>query len=368
MAIRKPSALPKFKAQVESVFEQEIVGFTAQCRLSKREADIVLSLIRNVTNSEDIARILGISTHTVNNHLKSIFEKTGTKSKTEILSSFLTYTAEFFESKQLLVRKPCVLVLDSDLASCERIAQGLAERGFKTYSLLDAHRLPEYLGKYPIDCVVCSLELKDSTGLNVLKNLRRHHTNWPHFILAAPSKQTSEPWSLEEALHAGASSVLLQPLELDLLIKTILTQLADVSDRERFLPESSTAPIVIDETNSGEETQIGFGGAFVPMENKAETLAQLGIGSIVDLTVVPATGRRETLRVKGQVVWKRSTESRGLRSGVGIRFMTMSEKDQLVFERYLKENDVTSYIPLGRVEDTARKLLGIPSKVPSTGS
>jgi DNA-binding NarL/FixJ family response regulator len=368
MANRKPSSLPKFKGQVESVFEKEFHGFTAQCRLSKRESDIVLALIRNVTNSEDIARILGISTHTVNNHLKSIFEKTGTKSKTEILSSFLSYTAEFFESKQLLVRKPRILVLDSDLASCERVAKGLAEWGFKTYSLLDAHRLPEYLGKYPIDCVVCSLELKDSSGLAVLKNLRRNYTNWPHFVLAAPSKQTAEPWSLEEALHAGASGVLLQPLDIDILGKTILSHLADVNDRDRFLPESSTPPIVIDDSSADEETQIGFGGAFVPMENNPETLAQLGIGSIVDLTVVPATGRQETLRVKGQVVWKRSTETRGLRSGVGIRFVTMSDKDQIVFDRYLRENDVTSYIPLGRVEDTARKLLGIPSKVPSTGS
>lgn len=368
MANRKASALPKSKGQVESVFEKEFQGFTAQCRLSKRESDIVLSLIRNVTNSEDIAHNLGISTHTVNNHLKSIFEKTGTKSKTEILSSFLTYTAEFFESKQLLVRKPRILVLDSDLASCERVAKGLAERGFKTYTLLDPHRLQEYLGKYPIDCVVCSLELKDFSGLSVLKNLRRNYTNWPHFVLAAPSTQTAEPWSLEDVLHAGASGVLLQPLDIDLLSKTVLSQLADVSDRERFLPESSTPPIFIDESTSVEETQIGFGGAFVPMENRAETLAQLGIGSIVDLTLIPATGRRETLRVKGQVVWKRSTESRGLRSGVGIRFVSMSDKDQMIFDRYLRENAVTNYIPLGRVEDTARKLLGMPSKVPSTGS
>lgn len=368
MATRKSSSLPKSQGQIESVFSQEINGFITQCRLSKRESDIVLSLIRNITNSEEIARTLGISTHTVNNHLKSIFEKTESKSKTEILASFLTFAAEHFESKQLLVRRPGVLVLESDHASCDRLAKGLAEKGFRTYTLLEPNRLEEFVGKYPIDCVVCGLELKDTNGLNVLRNLRKHHSYWPQFILCAPSKQTSEPWSLEEALHEGASSVLMQPLDLELLVKTILSQIADSNGRNRPLVDSSNPAVVIDESHSGEETQIGFGGAFIPMETKAETLAQLGIGSIVDLTLVPATGRSETLRVKGQVVWKRSTESRGLRSGVGIRFVTMSEKDQGVFDRYLRDNEVSSYIPLGRVEDNARNLLRMPGKVTSTGS
>lgn len=368
MATRKSSSLPKSHGHAESVFAQEITGFMLHCRLSKREADIVLSLIRNVTNSEEIGKSLGISTHTVNNHLKSIFEKTDTKSKTEILASFLTYTAEFFETKQLLVRRPGVLVIDSDQPSCERLAKSLAERGFRTYTLLDPKRLEEFIGKYPIDCVVCGFELKDTNGLAVLRTLRRSHAYWPHFVLSAPSKQTNDPWSLEEAMHEGASSVLMQPLDTELLVKTILGQLAEATSRGRVISDASNPPVVIDESQSDEETQIGFGGAFVPMETKAETLAHLGVGTLVDLTMIPAMGRRETLRVKGQVVWKRSAESRGLRSGVGIRFVTMSEKDQTVFDRYLRDNEVSSYIPLGRVEDTARKLLGLADKVHSTGS
>ena len=84
-----------------SVFASEIEGFTSKSKLSRRESDIVVSLIRSITNSEEIAKSLGISTHTVNNHLKSIFEKTSTKSKTEILSTFLRYAADRLQSRSL---------------------------------------------------------------------------------------------------------------------------------------------------------------------------------------------------------------------------------------------------------------------------
>ena len=77
----------------QSVFAGEIDGFAFANKLSPRETDIIISLIRSITNSEDIAKTLSISTHTVNNHLKNIFEKTKTNSKTEILASFLRYTA-----------------------------------------------------------------------------------------------------------------------------------------------------------------------------------------------------------------------------------------------------------------------------------
>src|SRR5688500_10814460 len=117
------------ESQAPLFFASEIEGFTTTFRLSRRECDIVVSLVRHITNSEEIAKSLGISTHTVNNHLKSIFEKTGTKSKTEILSSFLRFAADRLQSRSLFVRRPRILVIDDEPMVCDIVATGLADRG-----------------------------------------------------------------------------------------------------------------------------------------------------------------------------------------------------------------------------------------------
>jgi len=41
-----------------SVFSGEIEGFTAKSKLSRRETDIVHALVKNITNSEEIAKAL----------------------------------------------------------------------------------------------------------------------------------------------------------------------------------------------------------------------------------------------------------------------------------------------------------------------
>lgn len=53
--------------------------------LSQRELDVVQALSRGLRLS-DIARVLGISSHTARNHLKHVFRKLGVHSQVELLS------------------------------------------------------------------------------------------------------------------------------------------------------------------------------------------------------------------------------------------------------------------------------------------
>lgn len=84
---------PKPVSQAAAVFARELSAFAVEARLSRREGDIINALVQGVTRSEEIAQALGISTHTVNNHLKSIFDKTRTGSKTDVLAAFLQRVA-----------------------------------------------------------------------------------------------------------------------------------------------------------------------------------------------------------------------------------------------------------------------------------
>lgn len=334
---------PSKDSHAPSVFASEIEGFTAKSKLSRRESDIVVSLIRNITNSEEIAKYLGISTHTVNNHLKSIFEKTTTKSKTEILSTFLRYAADRLQSRSLFVRRPRILVIDDEELICDFVASGLMDRGMRTQTLNDPSRALEMISKYNIDFVVCDIRMPTMNGMEVLKSVRKTFRSWPYFVFI-----TGYPdFSLEECMHQGAAGFIEKPLDIDKLFRMIMGHLAESGDeRAELLSTTDAEPLVLDETYRLEENDIGFGGAFIPMETVSQKKSRIGVGSVVDVTLNPSK-RTETLKVRGQVVWKRATKDHDLKAGFGIRFIKMSEKDQSVFDSYLKDRDITSFIPIG---------------------
>lgn len=344
-----------------SVFASEIEGFTAKTKLSRRESDIVVSLIRNITNSEEIAKSLGISTHTVNNHLKSIFEKTSTKSKTEILSSFLRYAADRLQSRSLFVRRPRVLVIDDEEMICDFVASGLIERGMRAHTLRDPSKTLEMITKFNIDFVVCDIRMPTMNGMDVLKTVRKTFRCWPYFLFI-----TGYPdFSLEECMHYGAVGFIEKPLDIEHLFRMIMGHLAESGDeRAELLAVKDAEPVLLDESYRTEDADLGFGGAFIPMDaaatgdasesseggdaprGKGAKKSRVGVGSLVDLTLHPAK-RAETLKVRGQVVWKRSSRDQGLKPGVGVRFIKMSDRDQSIFDNYLKDQDITSFIPIG---------------------
>jgi FixJ family two-component response regulator/Tfp pilus assembly protein PilZ len=341
-----PRSEPPKESHAPSVFASEIEGFTAKSKLSRRESDIVVALIRNITNSEEIAKSLGISTHTVNNHLKSIFEKTSTKSKTEILSTFLRYAADRLQSRSLFVKRPRVLIIDDEEMICDVVASGLAERGMRTHTLKDPSRALEMITKYNIDFVVCDVRMPTMSGMDVLKTVRKTFRHWPYFLFVTGFPDVS----LEECMHYGAVGFIEKPIDIELLFRTIMGHLAESGDeRAELLAGADAEPVVIDETYRLEESDIGFGGVFIPMETGSQKKSRVGVGSVVDLTLSPAK-RAETLKIRGQIVWKRPVKDHGLKAGVGVRFIKMSDRDQSILDSYLKDRDVTSFVPMGGPE------------------
>jgi len=61
-------------------------------RLTPREADLVRLLVRGLSTS-DLSGQLHISEHTVQDHLKSIFDKVGVRSRRELLAALMATPA-----------------------------------------------------------------------------------------------------------------------------------------------------------------------------------------------------------------------------------------------------------------------------------
>ena len=89
MRLQYPNALPMM--QILHEMSEECLSLatsqestpTTNNPLSKRELEVLTEVSKGLLNKE-IAFVLGISTRTVEFHLKAIFEKTETQSRTEV--------------------------------------------------------------------------------------------------------------------------------------------------------------------------------------------------------------------------------------------------------------------------------------------
>jgi DNA-binding CsgD family transcriptional regulator len=79
---------------VNELLQIEIKSFCRQAMLTPRETEIVALLAEGVVRIKDIAERLKLSPNTVNNHVNNVFAKTGTRSKSELLSRILNSVGE----------------------------------------------------------------------------------------------------------------------------------------------------------------------------------------------------------------------------------------------------------------------------------
>lgn len=70
----------------------QLVTFAEQNKLTERETEVFVLLANNVVSSADLGKELGVSHHTISNHLKNIFHKTNTGNKAELLAAFINAT------------------------------------------------------------------------------------------------------------------------------------------------------------------------------------------------------------------------------------------------------------------------------------
>jgi two-component system nitrate/nitrite response regulator NarL len=90
--------------------------------LSKREADVVVCVAEGLTNREIGAR-LGLSQHTVKNHMFRIFDKLGVSSRVELLFMTLSQGTAAPPLLEGLLKDPAGDFDDATLALCEKAAE-----------------------------------------------------------------------------------------------------------------------------------------------------------------------------------------------------------------------------------------------------
>jgi DNA-binding NarL/FixJ family response regulator len=119
---------------VASAPKVRAVGGDGMNLLTKREADVARGVAEGLSNRE-IAERLGLSQHTIKNHLFRIFDKVGVSSRVELLFMTLSRGTAAPAPLRDLLREPPEALDSETLIFCEKAA----ERGVLTAQLMLAH-------------------------------------------------------------------------------------------------------------------------------------------------------------------------------------------------------------------------------------
>jgi DNA-binding NarL/FixJ family response regulator len=338
----------------------ELEEFASSCNLSPRETEVLVCLTNKIIHFKDIAAHLTLSPSTVNNHFKSIFDKTGTNSKSELLAAFLRHVVSKLNHCQHLVRKPQVIVLDDEPEICEFLVDELTQRGIKAYPFSNPKEALAAISGLKIDAIVSDLRMPGMDGIQFLREIRKVHHYFPFILFVSGYREREQ---VDQIMDMGAVALLDKPIDVNRLFNLIMEQfIEDSHERSRYFSINEKISSVVNGKFKLDITSIGFGGVFIPLEHSASgrldgTLQQtLDVGSLISFAF-DLDDEGPAIQVTGEIVWKRSASSstpshagvpdEDLPPGLGLKFIQISDTDRERVRDYVRLNRVLSFIPRG---------------------
>jgi len=327
---------------------EEISLFSSEYSLSEREQDILSILVTRASSTENIARQLKISHNTVNNHLKKIMEKTQCTSKTALVSSFCKFIYKRLSHLRFFARKPRVLIVDDEDEILELLQEHLDEFGFKVYTESEATKALERIPLLYVDFLITDIRMPGMDGYQLTKAIRKTFPNYPIIFMVTGFSQ----YRLDACLHEGAAGLFAKPIDLDHVNFTLVEHYIDSQyERNRFLRIDANLPVEVNKTMTLKAGNIGFGGAFIPLE-RTESWKKLSIkvGGLVELRFF-LEDSETSIKAITEVVWIRREERPGMPAGFGVRFKQIADDDLEHVREFVRINRIRSFVPKGLVED-----------------
>ncbi len=129
-----------------------------------------------------------------------------------------------------------ILILDDEKDAC-MLMERILRPSYEVVSFTEAKDALDYARAHEVDLAVLDLKLKETTGIQVLEELRKDRPDLKALILTGyPTVQTAH-----EAITLGAFDYLTKPLDIDQLEAKIKEVLAGGSQGPRSPSSSGTA-------------------------------------------------------------------------------------------------------------------------------
>jgi len=330
----------------------EVLEFIQSFGISAREADVLRLLLSGVTAAAPMAKILKISPHTVNNHLRRIYERTGTSNKTEIVAAFVRFVLSKLNHCKLFTKQPKVLVLDDEPEIGKLVAEFLVAKGVKVHIETDPVLALAKVRELELDFVVSDIDMPALNGLNLLREIRAIHRRLPAVILITGKTMD---YSVEQSMDLGAVNFIAKPLNLNQLFFTIMERFIEgPHERSRLLRVDTRISATIEGVFPLTITNLGFGGAFLPFERGllgAERRFKVGDQVAFDFSLGEGA---PAIHAEGEVVWRRDAAALDVAPGVGVKFTKLDDADRAAVEEFVRVNKIASFIPIGAVSAPGR--------------
>jgi len=151
---------------------REVRAFCERNSLTPRESEILALLVEGVVRIKDVAVKLKLSPNTVNNHVNSIFMKTKTRSKSQVLAELLGSVAEELQTARAFRRSPRAVIYDHDAQAGANLAKDLKANGFKVCLIASLDRLEAAIAEFGPDCVIVDSMALQSTARELIERIQ----------------------------------------------------------------------------------------------------------------------------------------------------------------------------------------------------
>lgn len=335
------------EAPVSAALASELKAFCTAHSLTPRESDILSSLVEGVVRIKDIATRMGLSPNTVNNHVNSIFVKTKARSKSQLLSSLLTYVSEELQAARALRRKPRVAIVDSDAREASELSRGLTPRGFDAAGFGTAFPMtawPDGLAGFAPEFIV--VDHVSMATSEVTKLLDQARMVWGAQVIFCGQNESG--LARRTAMASGAIDWYAKPCDVNRLSQILMAHAiaadSDATARARAIvfEKRAAAFKTMRDLVSLTKENIGLGGIYLPTEVLRRVLdTQVEAGDWIELKL--NINSRE-VPARGQVVWHAAD---GAGAGAGVRFSYLDLETQAYLANLAREQGIRSYIPAG---------------------
>lgn len=326
--------------------EQEVRNFATQFRFSEREIQVFMSLIDKVTTAEAIGQRLGVSPNTISNHFKNILRKTGTTNKSSLLSMFLIHIIKQLRHCKMFERRPRVLVLDDEPDICEILHEDLTARGVVVHSFTDPLKALDATKELRLDFIVSDIRMPQLDGVNFLSGVRDIHRYHPMLLFMTGFAQFKK----DELMHMGAVECFEKPLDPEKVFLTIMQYFIETPVEPARYVRTPSQGLGELEADTVAPENVGFGGAFIPVApDKLVKEKRFEQGAVFDFKL-DITAGEPPMKVRGEVVWRRLDKDNGRAPGVGVRFLSLGQKERTRIDSFVRDKKIRSFIPIGQMQ------------------
>lgn len=317
---------------------KEVRAFCERSQLTPRESEILALLVEGVVRIKDVALKLKLSPNTVNNHVNSIFMKTRTRSKSQVLAEVLGSVAEELQTARAWRRSPRVLIIEKDPAAGLALAKDLQPRGFKCAPVAALDRLESAIAEVGPDFILVDSMSLNSTPRDLLDRVQALSPALTLFVGPGP-----RVGSIREAMDAGAVDWLARPIDpASLATLLAIHAIEDENERTKWFEREAAEFKVLPQPVPCTPENLGRGGVLVSASEVATALGTSpNAGDWLEFKfALDKVG--EPFPARGQVVWTNQPEDRA-----GVRFTYLPQNARESLTTFVRQHSVRSFIPCG---------------------